>query len=199
MTGTLVEWGVATRALAGETESGDSCLVKPLSDGTLLAAADGLGHGAEAARAADLAIATVEAHAGRSLSDLVEICHKALRWTRGVALSLAMWSPGRREVSWIGVGNVEGLLLRARDGARPERERLVLRGGVVGGRLPVLQASTVAVPRDGLLIFATDGIATGFEQDLEARGSPQALADRILARHSRGADDALVLVARLGG
>jgi len=194
----LMDWGVASRALAGETESGDRCLVKKTANGALLAAADGLGHGAEAALAANLAIRTVEGQAGRPLLEIVETCHRALLRTRGAALSLAHWNADRREVTWVGVGNVEGLLLIAGPGKRPQRERLVLRRGVVGDRLPALQASIVAVPREGLLVFATDGIGGGFDQGLETRADPQSQADGILARHSRTADDSLVLVARLG-
>jgi len=93
------------------------------------------------------------------------------------------------------VGNVEGLLQQAEPGSRPGRERLLLRVGVVGVRLPVLQASRVAVPGAGLLIFTTDGIANGFDQLLDSRIRPQPLADQILARHSKRTDDALVLVA----
>ena len=198
MKGELIDWGMASRAIEGETESGDRCLVKPLENGALLAAADGLGHGAEAALAADLAVRTVEARARRPLLEIVEACHRALLRTRGAALSLALWNAERREVTWIGVGNVEGILLKNGDGKRPERERLVLRRGVVGDRLPALQVSLVAVPRQGLLVFATDGIGDGFEQGLETRAAPQSQADGILARYSRDADDALVLVARLG-
>ncbi len=194
----LIDWGVASRAVAGETESGDRCLVKPMENGALLATADGLGHGTEAALAADLAIRMVEAQAGRPLVEIVEACHRALLRTRGAALSLAQWNADRREVTWVGVGNVEALLLVAGSGGRPDRERLVLRPGVVGDRLPALQASSVPVPWQGLLVFATDGIGDGFEKGLETRAAPQAQADAILARHSRGADDALVLVARLG-
>jgi len=198
MNGDRIDWGVASRAIAGETESGDRCVVKKLDNGALLAAADGLGHGAEAARAASLAIRIVEDQAGRPLLEIVGACHRALLRTRGAALSLAHWNAERREVTWVGVGNVEGLLLIAGQGRQPERERLVLRRGVVGDRLPPLQASIVAVPREGLLVFATDGIGDGFDQGLETRAAPQFQADGVLARHSRDADDALVLVARLG-
>jgi negative regulator of sigma-B (phosphoserine phosphatase) len=198
MRGELIDWGVASRALEGERESGDRCLVKKMENGALLAAADGLGHGAEAALAAKLAIRTVEAQAHRPLLQIVGACHRALLRTRGAALSLALWNAERREVIWIGVGNVEGILLKNGAGRRPERERLVLRRGVVGDRLPALQVSTVTVPQEGLLVFATDGIGDGYDQELETRAAPQSQADGILARHSRDADDALVLVARLG-
>jgi len=48
----LIWWGVAERALPGQTVSGDKYLVKPLADGVLLAVVDGLGHGGEATAAA---------------------------------------------------------------------------------------------------------------------------------------------------
>ena len=198
MTGELMDWGAAARALAGEKESGDRLLVKRMGSGALLAAADGLGHGAEAAKAAELAIRTAEAHALRPLPEIVEACHRVLLRTRGAALSLAHWNAEQREVTWVGVGNVEGLILKEGPAGRREPERLVLRHGVVGDRLPALQASTVPVPGEGLLILATDGIADGFDRSIDMRAAPQSVADGILARHSRDADDALVLVARLG-
>ena len=193
-----MEWGAATRTLPGETESGDRHLVMSLPDGALLGVVDGLGHGREAAQAADLAVRTVQSHADLSLIEIVERCHQKLLRSRGVVLSLARWDAGRRSVAWVGVGNVEGLLFQAGTASCPSAERLLQRVGVVGVRLPSLQASSVAVPGAGLLIFATDGIATGFERDIESRSPPQSLADQILARHSKRTDDALVLVARLG-
>src|SRR5216684_973838 len=48
----LIEWGVATLALPGEAQSGDRHLVKPVGSSVLVAVVDGLGHGAEAATAA---------------------------------------------------------------------------------------------------------------------------------------------------
>src|SRR5256885_9190382 len=59
----LIEWGVASLALPGEAESGDRHLVKPVGTGVLVAVVDGLGHGAEAAAAAQAAVAALERHA----------------------------------------------------------------------------------------------------------------------------------------
>src|SRR5256885_16832155 len=61
----MIEWGVAAAPLAGETESGDLHLVKPVGRGMLVAAVDGLGHGAEAAAAARTAVATLDRPAGK--------------------------------------------------------------------------------------------------------------------------------------
>jgi hypothetical protein len=50
-----IEWDVAMRALAGQVVSGDQYLGKPFVNGVLVAVIDGLGHGEDAAAAANLA------------------------------------------------------------------------------------------------------------------------------------------------
>ena len=50
-----VEWAVARRCRRGEATSGDLAVVSVLPEGALVAGIDGLGHGAEAARAAQRA------------------------------------------------------------------------------------------------------------------------------------------------
>ena len=196
---TRLAWSVASRARAGETESGDRCVVTEQTDGALLAVADGLGHGTEAALAADLAVRTVERYAADPLIEIVKRCHQSLLRTRGVALSLARWEARDRLLTWIGVGNVEGLLLHSNGGRAPASDRLLLRSGVVGVRLPALLVAPVVVTGTGLLALATDGIADGFDKELVLSGRPEPMADQILATHSRSADDAMVLVARLEG
>ena len=196
----LIEWGVAALPLAGEAESGDSYLVKLLPHGALLAVVDGLGHGGKAAAAAKTAVAALEDSANESIIAVVKRCHERLRRTRGVVMSLAVFHAPDSTLTWLGVGNVEGLLLRADAKASPARESVLLRGGVVGCELPPLRASVIPVFRGDTLIFATDGIRRSFAEGLSQNAPPQQIADRILARHGKGTDDALVRVARyLGG
>ncbi len=192
-----IEWGVAARALPGQTVSGDLHLVKPFSKGVLLAAVDGLGHGDEATVAAQLAVTTLERNAEESILALVNRCHEALRQTRGVVLTLASLHTLEATLSWLGVGNVEGRLLRADPKTNPQSESVLLRGGVVGYQLPALRASVQPIFPGDLLVFATDGIRAGFAQGLALGDPPQQIADGILARHLKGSDDALVLVARI--
>lgn len=195
-----LDWSVASRNRAGEKESGDRCIVVTQPAGALLAVADGLGHGAEAARAADIAVRTVERFATDPLAEIVRHCHETLQRSRGVALSLARWDAQGRILSWVGVGNVEGVLLHGDGGSqRPVSHRLMLRGGVVGVRLPTLQVSPLTVPGQALLILATDGIAGAFEQGVGLLEKTKSLADQIVARHGRDTDDATVLIARLEG
>jgi hypothetical protein len=193
----LIEWGVASRALEGEPQSGDQHLVRPFPGGVLLAAVDGLGHGDEAALAARRATSTLGSHAHEPVGTLVQRCHAALAGTRGVVMSLASFVEAEARVTWLGVGNVEGVLVRASPAAAPPQHVLLLRGGIVGGhRLPTLYTSVVPVAPGDTLAFATDGIRRDFAAHVTPSLAPQAIADRILAREQKGGDDALVLVAR---
>lgn len=191
-----IEWGVASRALPGQPTSGDLNVVKSFSDGLLVAALDGLGHGEEAATAAAVAAATLEMHAGEPLMTLVQRCHEALRATRGVAMSVASFNVSRGLVTWLGVGNVEGVLLRRSFTRSVAEVPLLLRAGVVGFQLPSLDVEVVPVSVGDTLIFATDGIHSDFARGLARNYPPQKAAEKILARHAKATDDALVLVAR---
>jgi serine phosphatase RsbU (regulator of sigma subunit) len=194
----VLEWGVASQRLAGEAYSGDLHLVQPFPNGTLVAVVDGLGHGEEAAAAASGAIAILDAHPEAPLTMLVKRCDDALKGTRGVVMSLAAIDPRRRQMEWLGVGNVEGVLLGTpRNGTR-SRQSLLLRGGVVGSRLPAVRTATLPIESGDLLVFATDGVRTEFADEITFDAEPQHLADRLLARYAKGTDDALVLVARVG-
>ena len=82
---------------------------------------------------------------------------------------------------------------------RSGQEVLLLRGGVVGSQLPALQATVLPISKGDTLVFVTDGIRGEFVESLSTMESPQRAADKILKRHGRGNDDALVLVARLTG
>jgi len=128
------------------------------------------------------------------------VAAQALAGSRGVVMSLAYVGDVQPSLTWLGVGNVEGVVLYAAPKARPARASLVTRGGIVGGaELPQLRADMVPVAPGDLLIFATDGIREGFAEGLPTDATPQQLADQILARSGKGTDDALVLVARYAG
>ncbi|PYR86799.1 MAG: stage II sporulation protein E (SpoIIE) [Acidobacteria bacterium] len=192
------EWGVASRAFPGEKASGDLHLVKALPGGVLLAAVDGLGHGPEAAAAATTAVAILQNHADEPLPALVTRCHDAMKEARGVVMTVARLG-GDGQLTWLGIGNVEVLLFRADRRAVPAIERLLLDRGLVGFQLPSLRARTMYIAPGDLLVFATDGVSAGFVDGLIRSDPPQRLADRILDRHFRGIDDALVLVVRYHG
>jgi phosphoserine phosphatase RsbX len=185
--------------MVGQAASGDGHLVKPFPDGVLVAVVDGLGHGPEAAAAAALAVRTLESYAEQPVISLVERCHKTLRGTRGAVMSLASYSARESTMAWVGVGNVEGVLLRRPGTLRAGRESLLLRGGLVGTQVPTLTAAVIPVKWGDILILASDGIRREFAGDVIVTDPPQKIADRILAEHGKTTDDALVLVSRYLG
>jgi phosphoserine phosphatase RsbX len=195
----LIAWGVASRALPGQPVCGDLHLVKPVADGILMAVVDGLGHGDEAVVASKRAIATLEAHSDGSLTTLVRQCHEALTKTRGVVMTVAALQPSASRLTWLGVGNVEAVVLSGGGQAKGRVDHILLRAGIVGYRLPELRASNVTVSPGDLLVFATDGVGGGLTKGLRSGDSPQRIADNILERHFKGHDDALVLVVRFLG
>lgn len=194
----MIDYGVAMLVLAGEIRSGDRHLVEEHSRGVTIAVVDGLGHGAEAGSAADDAIATLAAHAQEDIGSLLRRCHERLRNTRGAVVTIACVEAVPGTMSWGGVGNVEAMLIHAAPRAGPARRDFpVLRGGIVGHRLPPLRPSVISVGPGDILILATDGVSRSFLEDVPRGNSPQQMADSILARHAIGSDDALVLVAML--
>lgn len=195
----LVEYGVASFSLPGHEKSGDLFLICPNRDGVLIAAMDGIGHGVEAANASKAAAAVFTAWVDEPIISLVERCHEELRSTRGVVVSLASIDSTHGMMTWLGIGNVQGALMRAGADKGTVQETLLLRGGVVGSQLPSLQAAVLPVERGDTLIFATDGVRPQCFESLSALESPQRAADRILEHYQNWKDDALVLVVRLSG
>ncbi len=193
-----IDWGVASAAQSGQVVSGDSFVVAPFPTGALVAVVDGLGHGQSAAAASEIAAATLTAHASEPVVALVQRCHAALARSRGVVLTLAALSAAENRMTWLGVGNVEGFLLRA-DPHSP-RQSILLRGGVVGYQLPPLRAFTLSLAHGDTLILASDGVKSTFADGVKPADSPQQIADDILDHCNKQMDDALVLVVRyLGG
>jgi phosphoserine phosphatase RsbX len=191
----VIEWGWAGDALEGE--SGDLHVVASFPDGALVALIDGLGHGPEAAAAASAAASVVASHAEEHVLDLMQRCHAALRSTRGAVMTIASISAAESTMTWLGVGNVDGVLLRRNGG--PDAA-VATRGGVVGYQLPPLRPISVRISYGDLLIMATDGLRPGFTADVATNDPPHDLAAAILARFAKGSDDAHVVVARyLGG
>jgi serine/threonine protein phosphatase PrpC len=195
----FIEWGTAAQPIPGQPVSGDLHLVKTFGHGALAAVVDGLGHGDEATVAAKTAVAVLEQNADQSVITLVKRCHDALIKTRGAVITVASFNVLDSSVSWLSVGNVEGFFLRSDTKATPPSESAFLRAGVVGYQLPALRASVIAVSPGDVLVLATDGIRSGFEQSVILTDTAQQIADRVMGQHFKGIDDALVLVVRFLG
>src|SRR6202140_3183209 len=157
-----LEYGVSSTPAPGEVVSGHLHLVSPIPGGPLIAVVDGSGHGPEAALAARMAVATLEGHRREGVIPLVRRCHERLKGTRGVGMSLASIDGIENTVTWLGVGNIEGGLVRTSASVDPSGETIFLRPGVVGYRPPPPQAVIPPIGVGDLLILTTDGIRSDF-------------------------------------
>jgi negative regulator of sigma-B (phosphoserine phosphatase) len=186
--------GIAGVAHEGETRSGDVAVFVTTAAGGLVSVIDGLGHGPEAADAAELCADVVREHAEAAAQDLLQACHEALLETRGVVMTVAWFDLERSQLSWAGVGNVDARLVRS--GPELREEVALVFGGVLGYRMPRVRPATMPLERGDLLVMITDGIDAAISPALVGGGAAQALASRILDTHGKGTDDALAVVIR---
>src|SRR3954451_12917695 len=178
----------------GEERSGDLAVFVPTVAGALTCVIDGLGHGPEAADAAERCATVVREHAEAPVEELMNACHEALVETRGVVMTAAWFDLERSTLSWAGVGNVDARLVRS--GPEPREDVALVFGGVLGYRMPNVRVATMPLERGDLLVMITDGIDGAISPALVGGGTAQTLADRIFAMHGRGNDDALAVVVR---
>jgi negative regulator of sigma-B (phosphoserine phosphatase) len=186
--------GVAGAPIEGEARSGDLAVFAATASGALACLIDGLGHGPEAADAAELCAATVREHAQAPAEELLNACHTALIDTRGVVMTAAWFDLERSTLSWAGVGNVDARLVRA--GPELREEVALVFGGVLGFRMPSVRPATMPLERGDLLVMITDGIDGAISPALAGGGTAQTMAERIFEMHSKGSDDALAVVVR---
>jgi negative regulator of sigma-B (phosphoserine phosphatase) len=195
------EIGVAGEPIPGESSSGDGHVAVSGTEESLLAVIDGLGHGQPAREAAEVAARTLAENNGVDLAELVRLCHRSLRRTRGVVMTLARVDGRRNTITWLGVGNVGARLFRA-DSRMPNgrtAETALTLGGVVGHDLPALRASTLEIRPGDTLLFATDGIDPQVAPHMSEHVPLQTQAEQLLAEFGLRTDDALVLLARYRG
>jgi len=189
-----LDCGAAGAPMAGETRSGDVAVFARTEAGGLVCLIDGLGHGPEAADAAERCADVVRANAEAPAADLLELCHETLLDSRGVVMTAAWLDLERSLLSWAGVGNVDARLVRS--GPQPREDVALVFGGVVGYRMPKVRVATMPLGRGDLLVMITDGVESAISPALAGGGAAQTLADRIFAMHGKGTDDALVVVVR---
>lgn len=195
----ILNCAVACVPRAGEAASPDLYLVRPTDRGALLAVLDGAGHGVEAIAVAQRAAAIVSEHASEGVIALIRLCHEKLIGTRGAVISLISVDGIESTITWAGVGNVGGVLLRSEVFGPKACDSIPLQPGVVGYRLPPLQASVTPIAPGDLLILATDGIRRDFVQAFSLDDEPGSIAEYISSNFARGDDGRLVLVARYLG
>lgn len=183
-------------AAPGETVSGDAWALRRDGDRWSLATADGLGHGVDAAEAADkLMTLLARADAGHlgSPAAFLERSHDSLRSTRGAASAALSFTPDG-PLLFAGAGNISGRLISG-----VSDRTLLSQHGTLGLQIRRLQDVVYDWPAHAVLVLHSDGIVTRWSlEDTPGllQADPAVIAGWILRDHLRGKDDATVVVVR---
>jgi phosphoserine phosphatase RsbX len=184
--------GGFSRALPGYVECGDAFLIAPCASGELaVALIDGLGHGAEAARAAEAAAGAIRQHLELPAGEILRHCDQALRETRGAAMGiLKVGEDGRGE--FCGIGNIE---VQNLCGQAPG---LFCLAGIVGHNLRALRAMPFAMQSGDIYCLHSDGVSSrGALRDC-LPGAPEDVARRIVETWGKSHDDATAVILGYG-
>lgn len=178
----------------GEVVCGDGVFTVQTSERTLAFIADGLGHGAGAAEAAQEAITAFRQRASLAPGEILGYVHDALRKTRGAVAGIAEIRPRERSLVFAGVGNISGVVL-----SEGRSKSLVSHGGTLGMTVPKIQEFRSEWPDDGILVLHSDGLQSKWDlapyPGLLSR-HPALIGAALLRDFRRQRDDASVVVVR---
>ena len=160
----------------------------------LIMVADGLGHGPDAAAAAEEAIRVFRQSRVVGPADLLGEMHAALRSTRGAAVAVAAIDREKAEIRYAGVGNISATVL-----LDEETRSMVSHNGTLGHEVRKIQEFQYPWRSDGLVIMQSDGLQTHWRLDrypgLTSR-DPAVIAGLLYRDFSRRRDDVTVVAVR---
>ncbi len=179
----------------GEQLCGDAWAIVQQPGRALIVVADGLGHGPQAAQAAQVAVRIFTDHAQQSPTEILQAAHAALRSTRGAAMAVVEVLPALGLVRFAGIGNIAGTI---QDGG--ESRSLASHNGTVGFEMRKVHQFDYPWPAGALLVLHSDGLQSQWRLDRYpglARKHPALVAGVLYRDFQRGRDDVTVLAARV--
>lgn len=179
-----------SRPKPGESECGDGHLILEFEAETLVAVADGLGHGSKAAEASGATCAFIKENAALKLTNLIERCSKAISHTRGVALTVLRINHDKREIEYAAVGNVEARAI-SKSPFHP-----VNAPGIVGSRVRTVQEMKFPVFTGDLIVVFTDGISSRFHIEDYRDKDEDYIARYLIQNYGKDHDDATCIVIK---
>ena len=188
------ELGVVHLPMPGQEVSGDGWGVEDLKDKYTCTVVDGLGHGPDAAIAAQAALAMAKEYRDKAPAEIIERAHGSLRSTRGAAVAVAEIDLTANIVCYCGVGNISAAIVH-----NEQVRHLVSHNGIVGQEARKISEFTYPWNKESLLVMHSDGLTSRW--DLKTypalvQRDPGLIAGVLYRDFSRGRDDATVLVAR---
>jgi hypothetical protein len=189
--------GIVCTPLKGEAECGDAWIVERSGSGILAAVIDGLGHGPDAAVAADTAVDVIRRRKNSTLEEILKSAHDALRATRGAAVQIAIIDAGAGTLRSAGIGNISASI-NTRDGMKI----IPAQPGIVGHQMSRVREITLPWSSDSLLAMHSDGVSAKwrFESYPGLRLRDPAISAAVIHRDfARNRDDATIMMLRTSG
>ncbi len=90
-------------------------------------------------------------------------------------------------------------MLLANDKNLPKAERFLLKGGIVGYQLPLLQATITPISKGDMIIISTDGVKISYLEKVDVNDEPDHIVTEISENYFMQSDDAPILVAKYEG
>ena len=178
----------------GERVCGDGWAFAFDGDGAAMVVADGLGHGPDAAEAAQAALESFAEDPMRPPRERLQQTHGRLRSTRGAAVMLLHADAAAETIRTAGAGNVLGRLVSG-----VTDRTLLCQHGTAGVTIRTPEETSAPWPPHALLVVCSDGIEGRWKPEplMPVLGRDPTLAAALLMRdHCRGRDDATVAVLR---
>lgn len=180
-------------AAPGEVVSGDAWEISVVGDKARIAMADGLGHGPDAAAAAEMAMVAFRGCVG-SPAAVLEQAHPQMRSTRGAAVAVADLDATAGTLRFAGAGNIAGRMISG-----VEDRSLMSQHGTLGLQVRKIHDVDYAWSQHALIILHSDGLTSRWSLG-EAPGliqcDPAVIAGWLVREHTRGRDDVTVVVVR---
>lgn len=186
-------WGAVLTSAPGESVSGDQWAIVRGTDSLSLMVVDGLGHGMRAHDAAREAVTVFLAHAQEQPGAILIRLHEALHSSRGAALAIARVDLRSSTVTYAGIGNVAGVIVRT-DG---QQHGLVSNNGTIGAESISVREFQYEWRTGETFIMHSDGLRTRWsvkERAGLASCHPAIIAAVLHRDYLRGRDDATVVV-----
>jgi anti-sigma regulatory factor (Ser/Thr protein kinase) len=185
--------GMCVRPLPGERSAGDACAAIDWSRGVVAAIVDGLGHGPNAAVAADAFIASVREAPELPLDEMFARAHRALVKTRGAVAAVARFDEIDGRVELAGLGNIALTFARS---AERRGDHPVVVPGVLGSAYRSVRPHALPFASGDILVMCTDGVRSRFDftsvRQLDVRDG----AEAIVRAHAKSTDDACCVFVR---
>jgi anti-sigma regulatory factor (Ser/Thr protein kinase) len=189
----LWDVGVYTRPRRLAPENGDAFVVKHWGSELLIGLIDGLGHGAEAQKAALAAQQYVQSHNSQPLDRIFAGVGRACKATRGVVMALARFKSSDL-LSFASIGNIE-----ARVWSGAERLPLLAKRGILGTLETRVHVHEFPWRPGWLLVLHSDGLRTHWQWDDFPgidKDPAQIAASKLMRALAGENDDATVLAVR---